>query len=121
MEEDAVRGCEFCNVTLRPLRWYPYDKIIRELAVNVEIGKHRVICLHAEDVMLYGSQNAVPDDEKLLKLHELVMSKVQHDQLEPLFTGCCSFKTKACLKTFRNYTSKTSMVGSRNRLRNWFS
>ena len=26
--------------------------------------------------MLYGSQNAVPNDEKLLKLHELVMSKV---------------------------------------------
>ena len=72
----CCRGCEFCNVTLRPLRWYPYDKIIRELAVNVEVGKHRVICLHAEDVMLYGSQNAVPNDEKLLKLHELVMSKV---------------------------------------------
>jgi radical SAM superfamily enzyme YgiQ (UPF0313 family) len=27
--------------------------------------------------MLYGSQNAIPNDEKLLKLHELVMSKVQ--------------------------------------------
>ena len=73
----CCRGCEFCNVTLRPLRWYPLDKIVRELAVNVEIGKQRVICLHSEDVMLYGSQNAVPDDEKLLKLHETVMSKVQ--------------------------------------------
>jgi radical SAM superfamily enzyme YgiQ (UPF0313 family) len=73
----CCRGCEFCNVTLRPLRWYPLDKIVRELAVNVEIGKHRVICLHAEDVMLYGSQNAVPNDEKLLRLHETVMSKVQ--------------------------------------------
>ncbi len=72
----CCRGCEFCNVTLRPLRWYPNDKIVRELTVNVEVGKHRVICLHAEDVMLYGSQNAVPNDEKLLKLHELVMSKV---------------------------------------------
>ena len=72
----CCRGCEFCNVTLRPLRWYPLDKIVRELAVNVE-GKQRVICLHSEDVMLYGSQNAVPDDEKLLKLHEVVMSKVQ--------------------------------------------
>jgi len=73
----CCRGCEFCNVTLRPLRWYPLDKIVRELAVNVEIGKQRVICLHAEDVMLYGSQNAVPNDEKLLTLHETVMSKVQ--------------------------------------------
>lgn len=72
----CCRGCEFCNVTLRPLRWYPLDKIVRELSVNVELGKNRVICLHAEDVMLYGSQNAVPDDEKLLRLHDLVKSKV---------------------------------------------
>jgi radical SAM superfamily enzyme YgiQ (UPF0313 family) len=72
----CCRGCEFCNVTLRPLRWYPVDKIVREAAVNVEVGKQRVICLHSEDVMLYGSQNAVPDDEKLIKLHETVMSKV---------------------------------------------
>jgi radical SAM superfamily enzyme YgiQ (UPF0313 family) len=72
----CCRGCEFCNVTLRPLRWFPLDKIVREVAVNVEIGKQRVICLHSEDVMLYGSQNALPDDEKLIKLHETVMSKV---------------------------------------------
>lgn len=73
----CCRGCEFCNVTLRPLRWYPLDKIIREIGVNVDVGKQRVICLHSEDVMLYGSQNAVPNDEKLIKLHEIVMSKVQ--------------------------------------------
>jgi radical SAM superfamily enzyme YgiQ (UPF0313 family) len=30
-------------------------------------------CLHAEDVMLYGSKNTSPDDEKLTSLHELVM------------------------------------------------
>ncbi len=71
----CCRGCEFCNVTLRPLRWYPLDKIVREVAVNVQ-GKQRVICLHSEDVMLYGSQNAVPNDEKLIQLHENVMSKV---------------------------------------------
>ncbi|MGA2385798.1 MAG: radical SAM protein [Candidatus Bathyarchaeia archaeon] len=73
----CCRGCEFCNVTLRPLRWYPLDKVLREIAVNVEVGKEKVICLHSEDVMLYGSQNAVPNDEKLLKLHEMVMSRVQ--------------------------------------------
>jgi len=73
----CCRGCEFCNVTLRPLRWYPLDKIIRELAVNVEVGNNRGCCLHAEDVMLYGSQNAVPNDEKLLRLHELIMGKIR--------------------------------------------
>ena len=73
----CCRGCEFCNVTVRPLRWYPLDKIVREIAVNVDIGKQQVICLHSEDVMLYGSPNAVPNDEKLLNLHEIVMSKVK--------------------------------------------
>jgi radical SAM superfamily enzyme YgiQ (UPF0313 family) len=73
----CCKGCEFCNVTLRPLRWYPYDKIMRELSVNIEVGKNRVCCLHAEDVMLYGSKSAVPNDEKLLRLHELVMGKIR--------------------------------------------
>ena len=72
----CCRGCEFCNVTLRPLRWYSFDKIMRELSVNVEVGKNRVCCLHAEDVMLYGSQSTVPNGEKLLRLHELVMDKI---------------------------------------------
>ena len=27
----CCRGCEFCNVTLRPLRWYPIEKIMREI------------------------------------------------------------------------------------------
>jgi radical SAM superfamily enzyme YgiQ (UPF0313 family) len=32
------RGCEFCNVTLRSLRWYPIEKIERELSVNLNSG-----------------------------------------------------------------------------------
>jgi radical SAM superfamily enzyme YgiQ (UPF0313 family) len=70
------RGCEFCNVTLRPLRWYPLDKILREIDVNIDIGKNKACCLHGEDVMLYGSTNLVSNDEKLLKLHEAVMGKI---------------------------------------------
>ena len=71
----CCRGCEFCNVTLRPLRWHPYEKILREINVNVA-GGVRCCCLHAEDVMLYGSRNTVPDGERLLRLHELVMKKI---------------------------------------------
>ena len=33
------------------------------------------MCLHAEDVMLYGSKSTIPDDEKLIKLHETVLEK----------------------------------------------
>jgi radical SAM superfamily enzyme YgiQ (UPF0313 family) len=29
----CCRGCEFCNVTLRPLRWYPIEKILREIDI----------------------------------------------------------------------------------------
>jgi len=35
--------------------------------------------LHAEDVMLYGSKNTSPDEEKLTRLHEFVMKKVDGD------------------------------------------
>ncbi len=72
----CCRGCEFCNVTSRPLRWYPLEKITREIDVNIEKGKNKACCLHGEDVMLYGSTTVMPNDEKLLKLHETVMSKI---------------------------------------------
>ncbi len=71
----CCRGCQFCNVTLRPLRWYPIEKIERELTVNLESKKVTGACLHSEDVMLYGSKNTVPDDEKLLELHNKVVKR----------------------------------------------
>ncbi|HEC94362.1 MAG TPA: B12-binding domain-containing radical SAM protein [Thermoplasmatales archaeon] len=64
------RGCRFCSVTLRPLRWYPYGKIEKELKVNANAGVTDGI-LHAEDVLLYGQNSVVPDDEKVLKLNKL--------------------------------------------------
>jgi radical SAM superfamily enzyme YgiQ (UPF0313 family) len=70
----CCRGCQFCNVTLRPLRWYPLEKIERELNVNINAG-NKATCLHAEDVMLYGSTSTTPNEEKLVKLHELVTKK----------------------------------------------
>jgi radical SAM superfamily enzyme YgiQ (UPF0313 family) len=73
----CCRGCQFCNVTLRPLRWYPIEKIDRELSVNLDLGKVTSACLHAEDVMLYGSKNTTPNEEKLVQLHELVTKRCQ--------------------------------------------
>lgn len=69
----CCRGCRFCNVTLRPLRWYPYEKILKEIEVNRKTGNG--VCLHAEDVMLYGSRNTTPDAKKLTRLHEIVSDK----------------------------------------------
>ncbi len=70
----CCRGCQFCNVTLRPLRWFPMEKINREINVNIDAG-NKGVCLHAEDVMLYGSKNTMPDEEKLVKLHEMVTKR----------------------------------------------
>ncbi|MEM2911881.1 MAG: radical SAM protein [Candidatus Bathyarchaeia archaeon] len=75
----CCRGCKFCSVTLRPLRWYPLEKILHEINVNFKNGYTRGACLHAEDVMLYGSKNTLPNDEKLIKLHETVIKKYQGD------------------------------------------
>jgi len=71
----CCRGCDFCSVTLRPLRWYSYEKILQEINVNVESGYSRHANLHAEDVMLYGSKNTIPNDDKLIKLHKLAVEK----------------------------------------------
>jgi radical SAM superfamily enzyme YgiQ (UPF0313 family) len=73
----CCRGCKFCSVTLRPLRWYPLEKILHEINVNFRSGYVNSACLHAEDVMLYGSKNTLPNDEKLIKLHEAVIRKCE--------------------------------------------
>jgi len=64
------RGCKFRSVTLRPLRWYPYGKIEKELKINADAGITDGI-IHSEDVLLYGQNGVVPDEEKVLKLNGL--------------------------------------------------
>ncbi|MGC8607237.1 MAG: B12-binding domain-containing radical SAM protein [Vulcanisaeta sp.] len=65
------RGCAFCSVTLRPLRWYPLEKIEEELKLHVKYGiVHGLI--HSDDVPLYGSTGVELNPDKLIKLHQLV-------------------------------------------------
>jgi len=66
------RGCSFCSVTLRPLRYYPLEKIEREILVNVKNGVTSGI-LHSDDVLLYGAKGIIPSPDPLLKLHELAL------------------------------------------------
>ena len=70
----CCRGCSFCSVTVRPLRWFPIEKILKEMAVNREVRNGGVI-LHEDDVMLYGSKNTLPNDESLLRLHKAVLER----------------------------------------------
>ena len=71
------RKCKFCSVTLRPLRWYPYEKIEKELAVNKKYGVKTAI-LHAEDVLFYGQKGVIPDEEKVLKVNEIAKKYAMH-------------------------------------------
>ena len=71
----CCRGCSFCSVTLRPLRWYPIEKIMAEINVNLRSGYTRGACLHAEDVMLYGSKSTMPNEDRLIRLHEAVIKR----------------------------------------------
>jgi radical SAM superfamily enzyme YgiQ (UPF0313 family) len=48
---------------------------MREISINAESGYTTGSNLHAEDVMLYGSRNTIPNDEKLIRLHKLVVDK----------------------------------------------
>jgi radical SAM superfamily enzyme YgiQ (UPF0313 family) len=41
----CCRGCQFCNVTLRPLRWYPIEKVEHELDVNLKSGYVTGACI----------------------------------------------------------------------------
>ncbi|OYT40231.1 MAG: radical SAM protein [Desulfurococcales archaeon ex4484_58] len=69
------RGCKFCSVTLRPLRFIPIEKIVEEIRVNVRGGVSGAI-LHSEDVLLYGADGVKPKPEPLIKLHEAVMKEI---------------------------------------------
>jgi radical SAM superfamily enzyme YgiQ (UPF0313 family) len=66
----CAMGCKFCSETLKPLRWYPLEKIEKELQINCKSGLRSGI-LQAEDVLLYGSNTFVPNRERVLKLHEM--------------------------------------------------
>lgn len=68
------RGCRFCSVTLKPLRFIPLDKIAREVEVNIR-GGVRSILFQSEDILLYGARGVEPQPEPLYKLHQLVAGK----------------------------------------------
>jgi radical SAM superfamily enzyme YgiQ (UPF0313 family) len=65
------RGCAFCSVTLRKLRFIPLEVIEKEVKINRQHGIKGGI-LHSEDVPLYGGSGITPNIDSLLKLHRVV-------------------------------------------------
>ncbi len=64
------RRCKFCPVTLRPIRYYTFDMIEKELKINRNNGITEGI-LHSDDVLLYGARGFEINPDKILKLHIL--------------------------------------------------
>ncbi len=85
------RGCSFCSVTLKPLRWYSLERIKKEIKVNVNKRNLNAGLLHAEDVLLYGSNSVTPNREKILDLHRL--AKKYYKNLHWSHTSIASITT----------------------------
>ena len=66
-------GCDFCEVTLRPLRYEPYEKIVKEVEVNRNAGMTNS-WLHSDEVFgfMHGSM-FTPNEDALAELFSTVM------------------------------------------------
>jgi len=68
------RGCQFCapNVAGK-LRSLPMEKILADAKVYLESG-NRVVTLHSEDTLRYGSKGLLADESALLGLYKNLFS-----------------------------------------------
>jgi radical SAM superfamily enzyme YgiQ (UPF0313 family) len=67
-------GCDFCEVTLRPLRYYPPEKVKREVAVNARGGCTNA-WLQSDEIFAYEHlKNFIPNIEALEELFSAVIS-----------------------------------------------
>jgi len=73
------RGCKFCDVTLRSLRYYPPEKVKREIEVNMKKGGATSAWVHSDDIFVYGmdprtTKQMEPNREALEDLFKAIMS-----------------------------------------------
>ena len=78
------RGCKFCDVTLRPLRYYPVEKVQKEIEVNMKYGGLKTAWVQSDDIFVYGlnprtTKNMQPNREALEELFKGIMATgVEH-------------------------------------------
>ena len=76
-------GCDFCEVTLRPLRYYPPEKVRRELEVNLRAGMDNA-WLHSDEIFAYEhGRNFEPNQEAIFALFSAVMATPGVAQTNP--------------------------------------
>jgi radical SAM superfamily enzyme YgiQ (UPF0313 family) len=73
------RGCKFCDVTLRPLRYYPVEKVQKEIEVNMKYGGSKSAWIQSDDIFVYGlnprtTKNMEPNREALEELFKGIMA-----------------------------------------------
>ena len=67
-------GCDFCEVTLRPLRYYEKEKLLKEIEVNVG-GGFRNAWLHSDEFFGYmHGPSFIPNEDAITGLVSSVMS-----------------------------------------------
>jgi radical SAM superfamily enzyme YgiQ (UPF0313 family) len=67
-------GCDFCEVTLRPLRYYDPARVAQEVAVNVAAGYDNA-WLQSDEIFAYRhGPRYEPNQEAILELFRSVMS-----------------------------------------------
>src|SRR5437879_4717896 len=64
------RNCQFCEPNLRIAKYYPKDKVEREIAVNRKIGNPNVWG-HSEDIFLYKLE----DKRRFMPNHDAVVDR----------------------------------------------
>ena len=73
------RGCKFCDVTLRSLRYYSPEKVKKEIEVNIKKGGMDRAWIHSDDIFVYGmdirtAKNMEPNRDALEDLFKAVMA-----------------------------------------------
>lgn len=74
------RGCKFCDPNIRKARFYPLEKIIREVEVNRKAGQ-RSAWLHSEDIfnyMIEDKRRYHPNEDAVINLFEEVLKRVDY-------------------------------------------
>lgn len=74
---EVMRGCgiscDFCEVTLRPLRYYPPERVKKEVEVNTASGQSHA-WLHSDEIFAYNhGPHFEPNGEALRDLFATVM------------------------------------------------
>ncbi|MGC8562027.1 MAG: B12-binding domain-containing radical SAM protein [Thermoplasmata archaeon] len=67
-------GCDFCEVTLRPLRYYTPEMISAEIDVNLRKGGNSHVWLHSDDIWGYKHDNFFrPNEDALIGMFKSIM------------------------------------------------